>query len=190
MNIEQLYAELEDLFPTLVDIRRDLHMHPELGFQEVRTPKMIAEYLQDLGIDVRTEVGGRGVVGTLKGGKAGKRIALRADFDALPIHDETDVPYRSTIDGKMHACGHDGHTAALLGVATVLAKHRDELAGNVVFIHQFAEEIPPGGAKPMVEDGALEDRKSTRLNSSHVATSYAVFCLNKKKLIENSKLIL
>jgi len=156
MNIEQLYAELEDLFPTLVDIRRDLHMHPELGFQEVRTPKMIAEYLQDLGIDVRTEVGGRGVVGTLKGGKAGKTIALRADFDALPIHDEKDVPYRSTIDGKMHACGHDGHTAALLGVATVLAKHRDELAGNVVFIHQFAEEIPPGGAKPMVEDGALD----------------------------------
>src|SRR5690625_3646431 len=156
MNIEELYAELDDLFPKLVDIRRDLHMHPELGFEEVRTPKIIAEYLEELGIEVRTEVGGRGVVGTLRGGKEGKTVALRADFDALPIQDEKDVPYRSTIDGKMHACGHDGHTAALLGVATVLAKHREKLEGNVVFIHQFAEEIPPGGAKPMVEDGALD----------------------------------
>src|SRR5690625_453375 len=131
-------------------------MNPELGFEEVRTPKMIADYLQGLDIDVRTEVRGRGVVGTLKGGRPGKTIALRADFDELPIQDEKDVPYRSTIDGKMHACGHDGHTAALLGVATVLAKNREYLTGNVVFIHQFAEEIPPGGAKPMVEDGALD----------------------------------
>lgn len=156
MNIEQLYTELEELFPQLVDIRRDLHMNPELGFEEVRTPEMIANYLQKLDIDVRTKVGGRGVVGTLCGGKPGKTIALRADFDALPIQDEKEVPYRSTIDGKMHACGHDGHTAALLGVATVLAKNRENLSGNVVFIHQFAEEIPPGGAKPMVEDGALD----------------------------------
>lgn len=156
MDIQKLHKELEDIFPKMVDIRRDLHQHPELGFEEVRTPQIIADYLKDLGIDVRTEVGGRGVVGTLRGGKEGKTVALRADFDALPIQDEKDVPYKSTVSGKMHACGHDGHTATLLGVATVLAKYRDELEGNVVFIHQFAEEVPPGGAKPMVEDGCLD----------------------------------
>ena len=140
----------------MVEIRRDLHQNPELGFEEVRTPKLIAEYLTELGLEVRTEVGGRGVVGTLRGGKPGKTVALRADFDALPIQDEKDVPYKSQVPNKMHACGHDGHTATLLGVATVLAKHRDELEGNVVFIHQHAEEIAPGGAKPMVEDGCLD----------------------------------
>lgn len=156
MNIEQLYEALDKVYPKMIDIRRDLHQHPELGFEEVRTPKLIADYLKSLNIDVQTEVGGRGVVGTLVGGQPGKTIALRADFDALPIQDEKDVPYKSTIDGKMHACGHDGHTAALLGVATVLAEHREQLKGTVVFIHQFAEEIPPGGAKPMVEDGCLD----------------------------------
>lgn len=156
MNIDILYKELEDLFPTMVDIRRDLHQHPELSFQEVRTAKKIADYLTELGIEVRTDVGGRGVVGTLKGKKEGKTVAIRADFDALPIQDEKDVPYKSTVPGVMHACGHDGHTATLLGVATVLAKHRDELEGNVVFIHQHAEELTPGGAKPMIEDGCLD----------------------------------
>lgn len=156
MDINVLHQELEDVFPKMVEIRRDLHQNPELGFEEVRTPKMIADYLTELGIEVRTEVGGRGVVGLLKGAKPGKTVALRADFDALPIQDEKDVPYKSTIPNKMHACGHDGHTATLLGVATVLAKHRDELEGNVVFVHQHAEEIAPGGAKPMVEDGCLD----------------------------------
>lgn len=156
MNIDTLHKELEELFPTMVEIRRDLHQHPELSFQEVRTAKKIADYLTELGIEVRTEVGGRGVVGILRGKKEGKTVALRADFDALPIQDEKDVPYQSTIPGVMHACGHDGHTATLLGVATVLARHREELEGNVVFIHQHAEELTPGGAKPMIEDGCLD----------------------------------
>lgn len=157
MNIDTLHKELEEVFPKMVEIRRDLHQNPELGFEEVRTPQLIAEYLKELGIEVRTEVGGRGVVGTLKGGKPGKTVALRADFDALPIQDEKDwTPYQSTIANKMHACGHDGHTATLLGVATVLAKHREDLEGNVVFVHQFAEEVPPGGALPMIEDGCLD----------------------------------
>lgn len=156
MDVHKLHEALEEIYPKMVDIRRDLHQNPELSFEEVRTPQMIADYLTDLGIEVRTEVGGRGVVGTLRGGKEGKTVALRADFDALPIQDEKDVPYKSTVPGTMHACGHDGHTATLLGVATVLAKHREELEGNVVFIHQFAEEVPPGGAKPMVEDGCLD----------------------------------
>lgn len=153
---ESLFARLEALYPDLVEFRRDLHMNPELSFHEVRTPEKIAEYQRGLGLEVRTGVGGRGVVATLHGGKPGRTVALRADFDALPIQDEKDVPYRSTVPGVMHACGHDIHTAGLLGVATVLSEVRDKLAGNVVFIHQFAEEVTPGGAKPMIEDGCLD----------------------------------
>ncbi|WP_138420593.1 M20 metallopeptidase family protein [Aquibacillus sediminis] len=153
---QQLYQRLEALYPDLVEIRRDLHMYPELSFQEVNTPKKVANFLQDLGLDVRTDVGGRGVVGYLKGGKPGKTIALRADFDALPIQDEKDVPYKSKVDGVMHACGHDLHTATLLGVAKVLSEVKENLHGTVVFIHQFAEEQIPGGAQAMIEDGCLD----------------------------------
>lgn len=102
-------------------------------------------------------MGGRGVVGLLKGGKPEKTVGLRADFDALPIQDEKDVEYKSRIPGVMHACGHDLHTAALLGVAKVLSENRESLEGNVVFIHQFAEEVIPGGAKSMIEYGCLQN---------------------------------
>lgn len=153
---EQLFSRLEELYPRLVEFRRDLHQHPELSFEEVRTPAVIADYHRELGLEVRTEVGGRGVVATLRGGKPGKTVALRADFDALPIQDEKDVPYRSTVAGVMHACGHDIHTAGLLGVATALSEVKEQLAGNVVFVHQFAEEMMPGGAKSMIEDGCLD----------------------------------
>lgn len=151
--------ELETLYPEMVRIRRDLHMYPELSFQEVNTPQKVADYLENLGLEVRTGVGGRGVVGLLRGGAAEKEsrtIALRADFDALPIQDEKEVPYKSKIPGVMHACGHDLHTASLLGAAHVLSKVRDKLRGNVVFLHQFGEEKPPGGAKAMIEDGCLD----------------------------------
>ncbi len=154
---EIFFTQLEKYKRELVDIRRDLHMYPELSNEEKRTPEIVAEYLIDLGIDVQTGVGGSGVVGRLKGGKPGKTIALRADFDALPIQDEKDVPYRSKIDGVSHACGHDIHTAALLGIAKLLSKHKDQIQGTVVFIHQFAEEVAPGGAKRMIEDGCLKD---------------------------------
>lgn len=156
MDTKVLHEELEELYPMMIEFRRDLHQHPELSFEEERTPQKIATYLQELGLEVRTGVGGRGVVGLLRGGKEGKTIALRADFDALPIQDEKDTSYKSLVPGVMHACGHDGHTATLIGVATVLAKHQEQLKGNVVFIHQFAEEIVPGGAKPMIEDGCLD----------------------------------
>lgn len=157
--LASLYRDLEDLFPELVEIRRDLHMHPELSFQEVHTPEKVADYLQRLGLEVRTNVGERGVIGLLRGGKAddnSRTVALRADFDALPIQDEKDVPYKSRVPGVMHACGHDMHTAALLGAAKVLSQVKEQLQGNVVFIHQFGEEKPPGGAIAMIEDGCLD----------------------------------
>lgn len=154
--LKNMYRRLEEGYDEMVSIRRDFHMNPELSFEEVRTPEAIAEYHNKLGLDVRTNVGGRGVVSTLKGGKPGKTVALRADFDALPIQDEKDVAYKSQVDGVMHACGHDGHTATMLVLAKVLAEHQEQIEGNIVFIHQFAEELTPGGAKPMIEDGCLD----------------------------------
>ncbi|HET7658307.1 MAG TPA: M20 family metallopeptidase, partial [Bacillales bacterium] len=154
--LERIFDRLDAIYDEMVNLRRDFHQNPELSFEEVRTPQIIADYHHKLGLEVRTEVGGRGVVATLRGGKPGRTVALRADFDALPIQEETDVPYKSKNDGKMHACGHDAHTAQLLGLAKVLVEHKDQIAGNIVFIHQFAEELTPGGAKPMIEDGCLE----------------------------------
>lgn len=154
--LNELFKRLEATYDEMVELRRDFHQYPELSFEEIHTPQKIADYHRNLGLEVRTEVGGRGVVATLKGGQPGKTVALRADFDALPIHEENDVPYRSQVDGVMHACGHDGHTATLLCLAKVLTEMKDELSGNIVFIHQFAEELVPGGAKPMIEDGCLD----------------------------------
>lgn len=154
--IQSLFTRLEEIYPELVELRRDFHMYPELSHQEVNTPQKIATYLESIGIEVRTDVGGRGVVGTLKGGKPGKTIALRADFDALPIQEETGLAYQSRVPGVMHACGHDLHTASLLGVAKVLSEYKDQLPGTVKFIHQFAEEATPGGAQPMIKDGCLD----------------------------------
>jgi len=144
--MEQLFALIDRHYEEMVQIRRHLHEWPELSFQEVETPKFIAAYHEKLGHEVRTGVGERGVVAKLRGGKPGKTVALRADFDALPIQEERDVPYRSKVDGVMHACGHDGHTAELLVLAKVLNAIKDDVAGTIVFIHQHAEEVPPGGA--------------------------------------------
>ncbi|OLO39156.1 peptidase M20 [Alkalihalophilus pseudofirmus] len=154
--LNKIFARLEAIYPEMVEIRRDLHMHPELSFQEVRTPTFIAEYLRNLGLEVRTGVGERGVVGKLVGGKPGKTVAIRADFDALPIEEQTDAPYKSKVPGVMHACGHDAHTAIALGMAKALSEIKEEIEGNVVFIHQHAEEMEPGGAIGMIEDGCLE----------------------------------
>lgn len=169
---EKLFARLQEIYPELVQFRRDLHMYPELSFKEENTAKKVADKLASLGIEVRTGVGGMGVVGFLKGGKPGKTVALRADFDALPIQDEKEVEYKSRIPGVMHACGHDIHTSGLLGVAQVLSEFRDELPGNVVFLHQFAEELPPGGAKAMVEAGCLDGVDV--VYGAHVASDFAV----------------
>ncbi|MCW1929640.1 amidohydrolase [Bhargavaea beijingensis] len=141
----------------MTEIRRHLHQYPELSHQEVETPKLIADYYRALGLDVRTEVGGRGVVATFRVEEPAKTIAFRADFDALPVQDEKDVPYKSKNPGVTHACGHDGHTAALLGFAKSLVENKVRIRHNVVLIHQFGEELYPGGAMAMIEDGCLEN---------------------------------
>ncbi|MDN7244824.1 M20 metallopeptidase family protein [Planococcus shenhongbingii] len=149
-------TKIESLYEEMVETRRHLHMYPELSHQEVETPAFIAERLEEMGVEVRRGVGGRGVVGYIRGGKPGKTIAFRADFDGLPIDDKKDVSYKSRVPGVMHACGHDGHTAGLLGFAKAMASIKDELPGTIVLIYQFGEELPPGGARGMIEDGCLD----------------------------------
>jgi amidohydrolase len=143
----------------LVALRRDLHMHPELSNREERTARVVAERMRALGLDVRTGVARHGVVARLRGGRPGPTVALRADMDALPIDETLDVPYRSQTKNVKHACGHDAHTAILVGVAEALTPLRARLAGDVLFIFQPAEEQPPpgerGGAAVVVEEGGL-----------------------------------
>ncbi len=157
-NLDHLKAEIDELVPDLVATRRDFHEHPELAFEEVRTSGIVADRLRALGLEVQTGIAKTGVVGLLHGEASGvgaRTIAIRADMDALPVHEQNDLDYRSQVDGKMHACGHDGHTAILLAVASILSKRRAELKGNVKFIFQPAEERI-GGAKPMVEEGVMK----------------------------------
>jgi len=166
--------------------RRDFHQHPELGNREVRTARVIAEQLRRLGLEVRTAVGKTGVVGVLRGAKPGKVVALRADMDALPVTEETDLPFKSTARaeyngrevGVMHACGHDAHVAMLLGVAEVLTTIKERLPGSVVFIFQPAEEGPPegekGGATLMIEEGVLDNPKVDAIFGQHVFASHGL----------------
>ncbi|SFJ63834.1 amidohydrolase [Halobacillus dabanensis] len=152
-----IYQAIDEQYEKMVETRRYLHQYPEVSFHEEETARYIADTYERLGIPFEKHVGGNGVIATLKGGKPGKTVALRADFDALPIQEENDAPYRSKNDGAMHACGHDGHTASLLGLAEALVPYQEELPGTLVFLHQHAEEYAPGGAKPIVESGALEE---------------------------------
>ncbi|MDR7039106.1 hippurate hydrolase [Methylobacterium sp. BE186] len=139
----------------LTALRRDIHAHPEIGFEEVRTSGIVADLLQGYGIEVHRGLGGTGVVGVLKGrSDNGRRIGLRAELDALPIEEATNLPYRSTVPGKMHACGHDGHTTMLVGAARYLAETRD-FDGTAIFVFQPAEE-GLGGARAMIRDGLFE----------------------------------
>ena len=164
-----------EVLPQVVTWRRDFHQHPELGMQEVRTSKVIADHLRALGMEVQTGVAGTGVVGILKGGKPGKVVGLRADMDGLPVTEQVDVPFKSTAKamwngqetGVMHACGHDNHMAILMGVATVLSRMRAELPGTVKFIFQPAEE-GPGGAEPMVKAGVLQNPNVDAVFGLHV----------------------
>ncbi|MBS4209959.1 M20 family metallopeptidase [Bacillus sp. FJAT-50079] len=155
---EQLMKLLESRKQEMIDIRRYLHEHPELSFHEEKTAQYIIDFYKGKDVDVQTNVGnGFGIIVTIKGGKQGKTIGLRADFDALPIVEETDVPFKSKNEGVMHACGHDGHTAYLLILADCLIQLKDQIPGTIKIIHQHAEETPPGGAKSIVESGVLDD---------------------------------
>ena len=163
---DQILETVRTIEPELIAIRHDLHAHPETGFEEHRTSAIVAAKLRGWGLDVTDSVGRTGVVATLKGKRPGNRsIGLRADMDALNIAETTGLPYASTIPGKMHACGHDGHTAMLLGAAYTLAQHRD-FAGTVHFIFQPAEE-GLGGGLAMLGDGLLERFPAEKLYGLH-----------------------
>ncbi len=161
----------------IISWRRDFHRHPERGFQEERTSKIVADELRRLGIEVVEGVGRTGVVGILRGGKPGKVLAMRADMDALGIQEENDVPYKSVNDGIMHACGHDAHTAMLLGAATVLSGMKDRIRGTVKFVFQPCEEgsgwesekdEDRSGAAAMIKDGVLENPDVDAIIGIHV----------------------
>ncbi|ASJ02496.1 peptidase M20 [Thermococcus profundus] len=150
MNFDPV-SEAKKIEERIISWRRDFHMHPELGYEEERTSEIVEEHLREWGYSVKRV--GTGIIADM--GKGERTIALRADMDALPIHEENDVPYKSKVPGKMHACGHDAHTAMLLGAARIIAEHRDELNGRVRLIFQPAEEGGNGAVK-MIEGGALE----------------------------------
>ncbi|HET7403468.1 MAG TPA: amidohydrolase [Usitatibacter sp.] len=168
--------------PRVVAWRRDFHQNPELGNREKRTAGVVAAHLKSLGLEVREQVAHTGVVGVLKGGKPGPVVALRADMDALPVTEEVDVAFKSNVKtewnglhcGVMHACGHDAHTAMLMGVAEVLAGMRERIPGTVKFIFQPAEETPPigedGGARMMIEQGCLDAPKVDAIFGLHITS--------------------
>jgi amidohydrolase len=174
----EIRAAAERIAPAVVAVRRDLHAHPELSNREERTGHLVEERLRGLGLEVRYPVARTGVVGILRGGRPGGVVALRADIDALPIDEANDLPFRSQVKGVMHACGHDAHTAILLGAAEVLAGLQARLPGTVVFLFQPAEEGAPegeeGGAALMVKEGALDDPRVEAVFGLHVGSWVSV----------------
>ncbi|WP_396625042.1 M20 family metallopeptidase [Luteitalea sp.] len=170
---QRIAAESTAMAPALVATRRDIHAHPELGFRETRTAKLIADRLRTLGFDsVREGVGVTGVVGVLKGGRPGKVVAVRADMDALPIPELIDVPYKSTVANVKHACGHDGHVSIALGVAEIVSRMRADIPGTVVFLFQPAEEGDPDGgltgAQRVLDDNGLSTPAPSAIFGLHV----------------------
>lgn len=176
----KLVAAIDRQAPAAIEVRRQIHQNPELGNREVKTAALVAEKLTALGLEVRTGIAHTGVVGILKGGRPGPVLAVRADMDALPVTEATQLPFKSTVRttylgqdvGVSHACGHDLHVAIQLGVASTLAAMRDQLRGTVVFVFQPAEEgVPPGergGAELMVEEGVLRSPKVDAIFGLHV----------------------
>jgi amidohydrolase len=169
-----LQARVSAVEADMIAMRRDLHMHPELAFEEHRTAALVANRLRQLGLEVRTGVAKTGVIGLLHGARPGKTLAIRCDMDALPQTEERQSPYRSQVPGVHHGCGHDAHVAMGLGAATVLAQMRDQLAGTVKFLFEPAEEKVTGdfrepvGAPLMIADGALENPRVDGILSLHV----------------------
>ncbi|MGK7898456.1 MAG: M20 family metallopeptidase [Xenococcus sp. (in: cyanobacteria)] len=167
LNLDNVRPQIKELQSELVAWRRRIHQKPELGFQEKITADFIAEKLQEWSIPHQTGIAKTGIVALIEGAKPGKVQAIRADIDALPIQEANEVPYRSQHDGKMHACGHDGHTAIALGTAYYLAQHKADLRGTVKIIFQPAEE-GPGGAKPMIEEGVLKNPDVEQIIGLHL----------------------
>ncbi|MBD1832061.1 amidohydrolase [Cyanobacteria bacterium FACHB-472] len=167
VDISRIRREIQELQPTIVELRRRLHQKPELGFREHLTAELISQKLQEWGIEHQTGIAQTGIVATIHGDKPGKVLAIRADMDALPIQEQNDVPYRSQHDGVMHACGHDGHTAIALSVAFYLSQHRQDFTGTVKIIFQPAEE-GPGGAVPMIEAGVLQNPQVDAILGLHL----------------------
>ncbi len=155
--ISKLRARNSQLFPEAVSLRREIHRNPELAFEEFQTGKLVANYLKDIGLKPIEGIAKTGVVAYIRGKRPSPIIALRADMDALPIREENNVPYKSRNPGKMHACGHDFHTASLLLTAKLLVEHTDYLEGSIKLIFQPSEEKAPGGASVMIEEGVLND---------------------------------
>ncbi len=152
--IKDLRQEIEALTPQIVEIRRDLHRHPEVGFKEFRTSGIVKEYLKALGMDTVQECAGTGVIATLNDGKPGRRAMILADIDALPMEEKSGEPFAAECKDAAHCCGHDAHTAVQLGIANILAKHRDDIPGSVVFLFQPNEE--DAGAQIMIDEGAVD----------------------------------
>ena len=173
LDNETIRAEAVAIFDWMRAVRRDFHMNPELGFEEFRTQAKICEYLQEMNIGYDDKCFSTAVVGVIKGDRAGKMVGIRADIDALPIQDEKTVDYKSQIAGRMHACGHDAHTAVLLGTAKILAKYRAELPGSVKLFFQPAEE-KTGGALPMIAAGCMRNPKVDYTLALHVSADYPV----------------
>jgi amidohydrolase len=165
-RIKSLAREVKD---DVIQLRRHLHMHPELSYQEFKTAEFVAETLRNLGIEPKEGVAGTGLTAVIEGKDPGSRvIALRADMDALPITEQNDVPYKSRNEGVMHACGHDVHTSSLLGTAMILQQLKSEFSGTVKLIFQPGEERNPGGASLMIKDGVLENPSPSKILGQHV----------------------
>jgi amidohydrolase len=169
MEWNDIAQEIKGLSPKIIANRRNFHQKPELSNKEFTTASIIASLLRNYGIDVKEGVGGSGVVGVLRGLQEGRTIAIRADMDALPISETNDLSYKSMNENCMHACGHDGHMAIVLGVAELLASKRDSFRGNIKFIFQPAEETPPeGGAKRMIAEGVLQNPHVDAIFGVHI----------------------
>lgn len=176
--------EAETIKDELIAIRRDLHMHPELGFEEVRTSGVIKKFLENNNIPY-IETAKTGVCGIIKGAKEGKVVALRGDIDALPIEEMHDCPYKSTVPGKMHACGHDSHTTMLMGAAKMLNKYKDQLSGTVKLLFEPAEETT-GGAVPMIAEGVLDNPRVDAVFGLHVDEETECGTIKIKKGVVNA----
>ncbi len=171
---ERIKKITEQIFPKLVKLRREFHQYPEVAFEEFETAKRVTRELKKLNFQVKTGIAKTGVVGVLYGDRKGKTVALRADMDALPVTEQTNVSYKSKIKGKMHACGHDVHMTCAIGAATVLSRIKSELPGNVKFIFQPSEESGTGGALPMIKAGVLKNPDVSGLFALHTEPSIPV----------------